>query len=342
MHEPLDIEVPEQLVDYLHTSGRIEPGERPRIRVLAGGVSNRTVLVERATGEAWVMKQALAKLRVKADWFCDPQRIEREAAGLRWLAELAPPGAITPLVFEDPAHHLLAMQAVPQPHENWKSTLLAGRIDADAVRQFAELAAAIHRRSADRSAEFQPRFADRQFFEDLRIEPYYSYTATQTPAAAGFLRALIADTRRRMLCIVHGDYSPKNCLIHAGRLVLLDHEVIHWGDPSFDVGFAMTHLLSKAHHLSAHRRRFAAAATQFWQTYRHGLGDGGVAEAIEPMSVRQTLGCLLARVDGRSPLEYLTPAERDAQRSAVLALMTATPATMPALIEQFVAAVGRE
>jgi 5-methylthioribose kinase len=68
------------------------------VSVLAGGVSNRTVLVERtASGEGWVVKQALPKLRVATEWLSDPERIHQEALGLRWLSELAPPGAITPL-----------------------------------------------------------------------------------------------------------------------------------------------------------------------------------------------------------------------------------------------------
>src|SRR3954471_353856 len=123
--DQLDIEQPGALVAYLRETGRIAPDEEPRIEVLAGGVSNRTVLVERASGEAWVVKQALAKLRVAVDWFSDPARIEREALGLKHLGQIAPQN-ITPLIFEDPANHLLVMQAVPKPHENWKSMLLAG------------------------------------------------------------------------------------------------------------------------------------------------------------------------------------------------------------------------
>src|SRR5947199_8263897 len=113
---PLDIEQPDALVAYLREAGRVGPGETVRPRVLAGGVSNRTVLVElpdRSTPEAWVLKQALPKLRVAVDWFSDPARIRREAEGLRWLSEVAPPGTITPLVFEDPERFLLAMTAVP-------------------------------------------------------------------------------------------------------------------------------------------------------------------------------------------------------------------------------------
>src|SRR5262245_31401544 len=133
---PLDIERHDALLNYLRETGRVEQRELPEFTTLSGGVSNRTVLVERPNGEAWVLKQALPKLRVKENWFSNPARSHLEALGLTWLGCLAPIGAITPLVFEDADRHLFAMQAVPRPHENWKTRLLAGRIEGDHVRQF--------------------------------------------------------------------------------------------------------------------------------------------------------------------------------------------------------------
>src|SRR5688500_18382846 len=105
--ETHDIEQPGQLMAYLRRIGQIAAGETVTMRVLAGGVSNRTVLVERADGTSWVLKQALERLRVAVDWFCSPERIHREAEGLRHLVHLAPPGTITPLVFEDHEQHVL-------------------------------------------------------------------------------------------------------------------------------------------------------------------------------------------------------------------------------------------
>ncbi len=181
MSGQLDIEQPDALLAYLRASGRIGADETPAIQVLAGGVSNRTVLVERPSGEAWVIKQALAKLRVQVDWFSPPERIHREALGLRWLARLAPPGTTTPLVFEDHEHHLLAMAAVPRPHANWKTLLLAGHLERDHVEQFARLLGTVHRVGHERRAEVEPVFADRGYFESLRLEPYYGYAATRVP-----------------------------------------------------------------------------------------------------------------------------------------------------------------
>jgi aminoglycoside phosphotransferase (APT) family kinase protein len=337
----LDIEIPGELRRYLCETGRIDADERPAISVLAGGVSNRTVLVERAGGEAWVVKQALGKLRVAVDWFSPPERIHREALGLRWLARLAPPGTTTPLVFEDHEHHLLAMAAVPLPHENWKMLLLAGRLDPDHVAQFARLLGTIHRAGHERRAEVAPVFADRGYFESLRLEPYYGYAAEQVPEAAPFLHGLIEETLARRDTLVHGDYSPKNVLVHGGRLVLLDHEVIHFGDPGFDLGFGLTHLLSKAHHLPAHRAAFAAAANAHWRRYRETIGEVPWAADLEPRAARHTLGCLLARVAGRSPLEYLDAEERARQRAAVLRLMAVPPPAIDELVERFVAGLDR-
>jgi 5-methylthioribose kinase len=319
--DPLDIEQPNALAAYLRDGGRIGPDEPVRIRTLAGGVSNKTVLVERPSGEAWVLKQALPKLRVAVDWFSDPARIHREALGLKYLAELAPPGTITPLVFEDAGHHLLAMEAVPRPHENWKAMLLAGRVMEGHVDQFAGLLGAIHRHATEAGDRLREVFEDRSFFESLRIEPYYLFTASQVPEAADFLNALVADTRARRLTLVHGDYSPKNILVRDGRIILLDHEVIHWGDPAFDVGFALTHLVSKAHHLPNSRERLIAAALRFCETYAIVLGPVFWDQNLAIMAGRHLLGCLLARVAGRSPLEYLTGPQRRRQQELVVQAM---------------------
>jgi hypothetical protein len=337
---PLDIEDHVQLVDYLRHRGCIGSVDAAAMRAvtLAGGVSNKTVLVVLPSGEQWVVKQALPKLRVQADWFSDPARIHREALGLRWYGQLAPAGAVPGLMFEDEPNHVLAMQAVPQPHENWKTMLLRSDVQLDHMRQFGALLGQCQRRAHDRRAEIQPVFADRSFFESLRLEPYYRYTALRVPASSEFYTALIADTLTNAQTLVHGDYSPKNVLVHRDRLVLLDYEVAHWGDPAFDVGFSMTHLLSKAHHLAAQRSLFAQAARLHWQTYAAEIGD--LFSDVEQRAVRHTLGCLLARVDGCSPLEYLTDAERERQRAIVLALVSNPPTTVPDLINQFILAIN--
>jgi 5-methylthioribose kinase len=307
---PLNIEERDELIRYLRFQKIIPLQSDPVVRTLEGGVSNRTVLVESKEQAPFVVKQALSKLRVEADWFSDPLRIHREARGLEWLHKLAPAGAITPLLFEDRSHHLIGMAAVPEPHYNWKRALLEGEINLDYVDQFANLLGTIHRESLQHRTAIADVFSDRSFFESLRIEPYYRYSAGHVPETRAFFDDLIAETFETRLTIVHGDYSPKNILVREGQLVLLDHEVIHFGDPAFDVGFSLTHLLSKAHHVAHRRAEFLQAAQRYTKRYLEHLDGLEWRDSAERRAVRHAIGCLLARAAGRSPLEYLTPEER--------------------------------
>lgn len=331
----LDIEQPDQLLAYLREHGHIAEAEQPQVTTLAGGVSNKTVLVEFGDGTGWVVKQALPKLRVAVEWFSDPARIHREALAIRELAPLLPTGAIPPLVFEDEANYLLAMEAVPQPHTNWKHMLLAGNVQPDHVRQFGTMLGQIHARTADLHDHLMPLFGDRSFFETLRLEPFYAYPAETLPEVAPFAHALIKETRARQTALVHGDYSPKNILVREGRLILLDHEVAHMGDPMFDVGFALAHLMSKANHLLHARAALVDAANLVWRSY---VSEAGalVTKEDERRAARHLTACILARVAGRSPVDYLTPAERERQKNAALALIADTPTTVPDLVEAFI------
>ena len=329
----LDIENFDGLRCYM--AEHVGRGEPVSFIKLPGGVSNRVVKVTWADGRSWVVKQALPKLRVTVDWFSSPERILVEARALRWLNRLAPPGTTPSFTFEDAANHLMAMEAISQDHENWKSVLLSGRIILDQFEQFGYLLGTIHRKSADSAPEVSKAFGDTSYFESLRLGPYYYYAAQQSPAAAGFLRALAEETLHHKLSLVHGDFSPKNTLVYRGKLILLDYEVVHFGDPTFDVGFGLTHFLSKAHHLQRHRASMANAAAVFWRAYFNEIAALGW-NGIEPRTVRHTLGCLLARVVGKSPLEYLTAHEATRQKDATLQLIANPPTTIEHLIAAFI------
>lgn len=330
----LDIEQHQQLEGFLAASGLLPADAEPRFENLAGGVSNRTVLVRSLAGN-WVVKQALEKLRVAVDWHADPERIHREAAGLRWLARLTEPGSIPAFVFEDHRHHILVMEAVPEPHVNYKTLLLEKPPDSRLIAAFAALLAAIHSNAGSYRETLRERFGDRRFFETLRLDPYYGHSARQLPHAAPFLEKLIDRTRDRSLTLVHGDYSPKNVLVRQERLVLLDHEVIHFGDPGFDVGFALAHLLSKAHYLRQRRALLLESATRFWQSYHTAVRRQTWADDLETACILHTLGCLLARTAGKSPLEYLDQRRRKNQQEVVLSLLHHPPVKMTTLIHQF-------
>jgi tRNA A-37 threonylcarbamoyl transferase component Bud32 len=331
----MNIEDIPTLVEYLRARGTIAPAETPSVRKLEGGVSNRVMLVKPGSAPAFVVKQALQKLRVAVDWFCTPTRIEKEGLALQYLSELTSSGSIPRVLFTDSEQHLLAMEAVPEPHETWKQILLRGQVEQSHIEQFALLLGSIHSKSSQRRVQLERAFEDRSIYETLRLEPYYRYTAANLPESAAFIGALIADTLASRLALVHGDYSPKNILVHDDKLILLDCEVVHFGDPAFDLGFSMAHFLGKANHLKAQRTVFAEAAMMYWQTYSACIAGTSWATALEPRAVRHSLACSLARVAGRSPLEYLTPSERAAHKTSILRLLANAPTTMNHLVTRF-------
>jgi len=328
----MDIENPSELNLYLAGRGYQILGSE----TLPGGVSNRTVLVQISDGSSIVVKQARDRLKSQSDWRSDPRRITQEGRAMEWLPRWTLPGSIPRLCFLDEANHILVMEAIPQPHYQWKQQLLAGHIEESTFRQFGELLAAVHRGSYLESPVVEPVFREQSFFFSLRLEAYYLFTAERIPEAAGFLRQLVKDCQVRRFALVHGDFSPKNVLVHGERLVLLDHEAAHFGDPTFDVGFGLTHLLSKALHLTEHRQRMRRGAHRFWQAYQGGVPANREFSDVSARSVRQTLGCSLARVAGKSLLEYLTPLQREAQREIVLNLIDQPPDRIEDLIEAFI------
>jgi len=331
----IDIEDPKSLTQHLRDIGRLESDETPTLQVLHGGVSNKTILVHRFNGDRWVIKQALHKLRVRSDWFSDPARIHVEAEALRCLPRVTPPHSTPALLFEDCNNHLLAMEAVAEPNDNWKELLLAGSIDLALFHQFGQLLAMIHRRSFELREELFPIFQRRTYFETLRLEPYYEYTSRRVTEAGPFLRDVIEENRACNLTLVHGDYSPKNVLIFNNRLVLLDHEVLHFGDPAFDIGFGLVHFLAKALHLPEHRKPLIAGAINFCGKYAQDTSTAPWIKGVERRAVRNAAACLLARTVGRSPLEYLTNTERSKQYEASLCLVAGCPDNLSDLIEWY-------
>lgn len=331
-----NIEDFETLREYLETKGHADAYQSPSFRLLSGGVSNRVVLAVFPDGRQWVLKQALDKLRVPGDWFSSPERIHREAAALLEFAKLLGPDSIPRLIFDDRDAHILAMEAVPFPHDNWRSLLLAGIVKQNCFESAGKMLGTIHQRGAARPPAIRATFEDQTFFLSLRIEPYYLYTAQVVPEAKDFLAALIRDCSANRITLVHGDFSPKNILISRGKLVLLDYEVAHWGDPAFDLGFFFALLLSKANHLPEHRGKFLEGLMSAWEHYRLELKSPLTQRDIEPRAVRHTLGCLLARVEGRSPLDYLGNKERQRQRMLVLSFLHRIPATIRELGLQFI------
>ncbi|MGH9430228.1 MAG: aminoglycoside phosphotransferase family protein, partial [Terriglobia bacterium] len=80
--------------------------------------------------------------------------------------------------------------------------------------------------------------------------------------------------------------------------------VVHWGDPAFDSGFLLNHLLLKAIHQPQFAKLYLSAAGAFWRSLAAGIEPAG-GEDLELMTIRHLGALMLARVDGKSPVEYI-------------------------------------
>jgi len=329
----LNIEVIPSLIDYLYQNDWIEDTVKVNASLLKGGVSNRVVLLKFDDGESWVLKQALDKLRVAGDWFSSPKRIFQEAEAMRWFEKYAPTDSVPKLIFEDQSQYILAMEAIHPPFENVKTSLLTG--DPSNSKYFFDAGALlgnIHLQASRHSNDIPLLFQDNQFFQTLRIEPYYLKTINAISETDRFLKELISETLEDRFTLVHGDFSPKNLLIKNNALILLDHEVIHFGDGTFDLGFFICHLLSKANHRPDFRTALIAGASSFFEAYKSIFGELG--KDREFRVVRHTIACLLARVCGLSKLEYLTANQRMRQQEVCMEMIQNTPQTINEFMEK--------
>ncbi len=329
----------ENLPTYLVQQGLVAEGQPLAVRELGGGVSNLTLLVEcpdsGASGERWVVKQSLGQLRVTEDWRSDRARIFREAEALRALEPILG-DSVPRVVAVDRENYLCVMTAAPQRATVWKESLLAGRCErvvaCDAGRLLARIIAA-----SGANPHFHERFSDRDVFDQLRIDPYYRTTARRHPGLATEFAELIRDTWERRSSLVHGDYSPKNMLVEGDRIFLIDFEVAHWGDPAFDSGFLLNHLCLKAFHRPPFAPLYFDAAREFWAALVCGLPADAPAD-FEGLTVRHLAALMLARIDGKSPVEYIKDeATKGRVRQAASRLLADPPDT----VAEALANIGR-
>jgi 5-methylthioribose kinase len=290
----------EAVLAALRAAGRLGPDST--VRRLTGGVSSFIAVVDEAGGR-WVAKSARQRLDVQAEWLADPRRAHREGVILRALGGSLGPVRVPGVYRMHDAPPILELEWIGPPAVSWKAELLAGRVDLAVVAALAAGMAVLHERPAP--AELAGP-EGRALFDSLRLDPYYRQVAADRPEHADALTALIADCGAvRPARLVHGDFTPKNVLVTAGAPVLLDWEVIHAGDPAFDLGMLAAHLLLKSCLIPA----LGPAARTLARSYR-GPADPALA-------VRHAGAIMLARLWGKSRVEYLT-AEPDRAAAAAI------------------------
>jgi len=275
----------------------------PKVTPLTGGVSSDVFRVDLPDGPVCV-KQALARLKVAATWEAPVWRVHNEVAWLRFAGGIDPK-RVPQILAEDKRTHLFVMNFFETAdYPVWKALLRDGVVELDFAAVVGDAIGAVHAASAGSNA-LAKSFATDDLFMALRIEPYLLHTAKAHPDRAGRLSAIARDIGNARIALMHGDVSPKNILKGPDGPIFLDAETACYGDPAFDIAFCLNHLLLKCIWVPAKSREYCAAFMALKDAYFTRV-DWEDAADLDVRTAAVLGGLLLARIDGKSPVEYIT------------------------------------
>jgi aminoglycoside phosphotransferase (APT) family kinase protein len=291
---------------------------------LTGGVSSDIWRIDTEKGSVCA-KRALSKLRVAADWYAP---VERNLYEARWLqvAQEACADCAPKLLGQHPELGVLVMQYLdPDHHRVWKQALHAGHADSKTAHAMGQVLSKIHSHAA-KNSHLASEFPTDNIFFEIRLAPYLLATAQRHPQLAHALEALVLQTQRNAKTLVHGDVSPKNILLGPQGPLLLDAECATWSDPAFDLAFCLNHLLLKCLWTPASSSDFLHCFEVLSASYLSSV-DWELPRDLEARAARLLPGLLLARVDGKSPVEYVTQEHQREQVRRVASALLIKPAS---------------
>lgn len=323
---------------FLKECGLALAEEIPEFEQLSGGVSSAIFKVSLASGD-YCIKKPLERLKVEKQWLAPVDRVFAEIDWLTLAHRLAP-GHVPKILGVSRVFGFYVMDYLDSAdYFNWKDRLLQEILDDGVGAQVASLLATLHSRTAN-DDQVAKQFANHENFYLLRLEPYLVESARVNPDVAAELIDLVRCQQSLDTALLHGDVSPKNILLGPDGVVLVDAECACVGDPSFDVGFLLNHLLLKSVALNRAATRMIDLLCEVSDEYfsRVTWED---ANALEKRVVRLLPGLLLARVDGRSPVEYLSEADRSLVRSTARRLLKEPRASITDLVDFWVASNSR-
>jgi aminoglycoside phosphotransferase (APT) family kinase protein len=188
----------------------------------------------------------------------------------------------------------------------WKSDLLEGVYRPQVARTLGTTLSQWHNYGAV-NLDSHKKFMEDTLFDQLRIDPFYRFVAAKNVNLQDSIHRLIVDLESDKSTIVHGDFSPKNFMVtEDDHVYVLDFEVMHVGNPVFDLAYIMAHLLCKFFHApnAQEATQLSNIAETFLNAYREHT-------KISSSLVLHTALIALARVEGKSPVNYLSPTEQE-------------------------------
>lgn len=317
-----DPQLIQRCVDLIVELGLGAVDDVVKITPLTGGVASDIVMVDLGDQKICI-KFALAKLKVAEDWFAPVHRNKAEYLWLATAASIAPDTALKLFGRSDRLNGFAMEYVHGDDVYLWKDALLQGHRDKGEAAQVGEVLGHTHASSAATNFDTKP-FQNRDDFQALRLEPYLRFTATHHPQLAGRLNNMAEMLFFSNQVLIHGDVSPKNILFRANQPIFLDAECVTMGDASFDVAFCLNHLVLKAVHLPQSRSFLLRSVGAFWSAYAKNV-DWENINALEVRICALLPMLMLARVDGKSPVEYLSQVNRQRVRDIAIPMVKSPP-----------------
>jgi hypothetical protein len=292
----------DELKIFLFEKKILKDLENVEIDYFSSGVSGNVAYVAQGS-KSLVVKQMLPKLKVAADWQCSPERISIEYKAQE-LCGYIMPEKVTKPIYLDKDNYIMVREAVPKSFFMWKAMLLQGVLDFGIAEKVIGALSRLHN-ATFKDERVHKEFEDIHVFENLRVDPYITYVVGKYPKLKRQADDVIQILREEKISLVHGDYSPKNILVNAGNIFILDFEVAHYGHPSFDVAFFTNHFILKAVKNKQWSDAYLNMLQYIVDIYFNNIQYGD-KKSIEKTAIEILVFLLLARVDGKSPAEYLT------------------------------------
>ena len=306
----------------------IQPDESVRVTEITGGVSSILLKIE-GQSETYCLKQALPSLKVARLWSAPVDRVYTEIAWLQLAARIDPSCVPKVLGVDRPTNSFVMSFLPPEKFPNWKSELLAGRVNISFAASVGATLAQIHCATASQKA-IENEFSNDDNFMALRLDPYLLETARRHPDLATALSSVVVRTQAKKLALVHGDVSPKNILVDSAGPIFLDAECAWYGDPAFDAAFCLNHLLLKSVAVRNSSASLLDAFDAFAEAYLSHI-DWESRQDIESRVAALLPALALARISGKSPVEYLDLPTRKAIIKIATPLVAMPPPQLEAL-----------
>ena len=281
----------------------MDASENPALSELNGGISSEIYKVD-LDGRSFCVKSALPTLKSDPDWHVPVERTAAEWEWLKLAQNVAKNIVPDPLGYDKQTNTLFMSYLEPELYPNWRDLLSQGIIDPNMAEAAAERLVMLHNATAGDEKLIQ-RFSNDSIFYDIRLEAYFLETGRTVEVLNDLMHELVESTAASKVALVHGDVSPKNILIGPNGPVFLDAECACYGEPAFDAAFCLTHFLLKCLWKPNWKKGYLKCHERFRKTYFSNAKWLDMTE-LERRVTQLHLGILVARVAGRSKVEYVS------------------------------------